>query len=225
MKAVIIGATGLTGSHLLAQLLEMEQVAQVITLSRKRILNNHHKHTGHEVDLFDPASYKDFLQGSHLFICTGTTKAKTPDKAAYLSIEHELPVAVAKEALKNGFTSVIAISAMGADPQSKVLYNRGKGMMERDIAALGFKEYYFAQPALIGGNREESRPLERFFVKLQRLLDPLLVGSLEKYRLIEPETIAAAMIYVAIHGYSCSWLENNTLKVLAANRYQNHINQ
>ncbi len=225
MKAVIIGASGLTGSHLLAQLLAMEQVSGVITLSRKRILNNHPKHTGHEVDLLDPATYREYLQGSHLFICTGTTKAKTPDDAAYLRIEYELPVTVAQQALQNGFTSVIAISAMGANPHSRILYNRGKGMMERDIAVLGFKECYFAQPALIGGDRAESRPLERFFVKLQRLLDPLLVGSLEKYRLIEPETIAAAMIYVAIHGYSSSRLANDTLKVLAANRYQNRINQ
>jgi uncharacterized protein YbjT (DUF2867 family) len=225
MHAVIIGATGLTGSHLLTQLLEMEQVAGVITLSRKRITNNHPKHAGYQVDLLNPATYSDHLKGSHLFICTGTTKAKTPDKAAYLRIEHELPVTVAKAAFEKGFSSVIAISALGANPQSKVLYNRGKGMMERDIAALGFKEYYFAQPALIGGNRAESRPLERFFVKLQRLLDPLLVGSLEKYRLIEPETIAAAMIYVAIHGYSSSRLENDTLKTIASNFFQNRKNQ
>ncbi len=216
MNAVIIGATGLTGSHLLTQLLAVEQVSSVITLSRKRITNNHPKHTGHEVDLFDPATYKEVLQGSHLFICTGTTKAKTPDDDDYLRIEHELPLTVSKVAINNGVAAVIAVSALGADPNSRFLYNRGKGLMERDIEALGFKESYFVQPALIGGDREEARPFERFWVKVQRVIDPLLVGPLKKYRTIEPETIAAAMIYVAIHGYRDCRIESDVLKTIAA---------
>lgn len=215
MRAVIIGATGLTGSCLLTQLLEVAQVVEVITLSRKRINNKHPKHTNHEVNLLDPATFAAILQGSHLFICTGTTQAKTPDKEAYYRIEHDLPLEVARVALHNGFSHVIAISALGADPSSTFAYNRGKGDMERDIEALGFEHAYFVQPALIGGDREEARPFERFWVKVQRVLDPLLLGPLKKYRIIEPETIARAMIYVALQGYKKSRIQSDLLKILA----------
>lgn len=158
--AIIIGATGLTGSVLLEQLLENSSYDVVVTLSRKRINNNHPKHKNYLADLFDLETYKAHLKGDHLFICTGTTQSKTPDKEEYYRIEHDLPLQVAEVASKNGISKVVAISALDANPDSRFIYNRGKGEMERDIEALGFKESYFVQPALIGGKRDEKRPFE-----------------------------------------------------------------
>lgn len=214
--AVIIGATGLTGSKLVNLLFENEHYESVITLSRKRTKLNHRKHKSHLVDLMDPASYQEFLKADHLFICTGTTQAKTPDTSEYYKIEHDLPLQVAQVALSNGVKKVIAISALGANPTSKIAYNKGKGAMERDIEKLGFKESYFVQPALIGGDREEHRPFESAFKKFQKIIDPLLLGFLKKYRTIEPETIARAMIYVALNGYEKSRIESDELKIVGS---------
>lgn len=213
--AIVIGATGLTGSKLVNLLFENEHYECVITLSRKRNQRSHRKHESHIVDLFDPTTYADFLKADHLFICTGTTQAKTPDAAEYYKIEHDLPLQVAKVALENGVRKVIAISALGADPKSKFSYNRGKGEMERDIEKLGFDEAYFVQPALIGGEREEQRKFESAWKKFQKWIDPLLIGFLKKYRTIEPETIAQSMIYVAVNGYEKSRIESDELKEIA----------
>lgn len=214
-SAVVIGATGLTGSKLVELLFENEQYERVITLSRKRTKLNHRKHESHIVDLFDPTTYAEFLKADHLFICTGTTQAKTPEKEKYYRIEHDLPVQVAQVALENGVKKVIAISALGADPESRFMYNRGKGEMERDIEKLGFQEAYFVQPALIGGEREEQRKFESAWKKFQKLIDPLLIGYLKKYRTIEPETIAQSMIYIAVNGYEKFRIESDELKVIA----------
>ena len=118
-------------------------------------------------------------------------------------------------ALKNGIQKVIAISALGANPDSSFIYNRGKGEMERDIEALGFTESYFVQPALIGGDWEEKRSFESAWKKFQKLIDSLLIGFLKKYRTIEPETIAKAMIYVAVNGYDKVRIESDELKEIA----------
>jgi uncharacterized protein YbjT (DUF2867 family) len=214
--AIVIGATGLTGSHLLTQLLEHGEYDKVVTLSRKRIQDQHPKHKNHVVDLFDPETFREYLSGNHLFICTGTTQAKTPDKKEYYRIEHDLPLGVAEVAKANGVHKIIAISALGADPESRFSYNRGKGEMEQDLEKLGFEESYFVQPALIGGNRDEKRPFESAWKKFQKLIDPLLLGFLKKYRTIEPETIARAMIYVAVHGHDHSRIESDELKKIAA---------
>ena len=213
--AIIIGATGLTGGVLLNQLLEDSRYDRVVTLSRKRIENNHPKHKNHLADLFDPTTYEEQLKGDHLFICTGTTQAKTPDKETYYKIEHDLPLQVAEVALKNGVEKVIAISALGANPDSRFIYNHGKGAMERDIEALGFSESYFVQPALIGGDREEKRSFESAWKKFQKIIDPLLIGFLKKYRTIEPKTIAKAMIYIAVNGYDKVRIESDELKEIA----------
>lgn len=216
---IIIGATGLTGTALVSQLLENEKYDRIITLSRKRITNNHPKHKNHIADLFDPQTYQEQLKGDHLFICTGTTQSQTPDKEEYYRIEHDLPVQVAQVALKNGVSKVVAISALGASPDSKFMYNRGKGDMERDIEALGFQESYFVQPALIGGKRDEKRPFESAMKKFQKLIDPLLFGFLKKYRTIEPETIAGAMIYLAINGYQKARIESDELKAVVSRSF------
>jgi len=215
LTAVVTGATGLVGSTLLAQLLGDSRYDVVITLSRKRIPDSHPKHHNHLADLFDPTTYSGQLKGDHLFICTGTTKADTPDNEEYYRIEHDLPLTVSQTALKNGVKTVVAISALGADPESRFSYNRGKGAMERDIADLGFKHAYFVQPALIGGEREEKRTFENLFKSVQKLIDPLLMGRLKKYRTIHPYTIAQAMINIAVNDYPETRIESDKLKVLA----------
>ncbi|SCY29223.1 NAD(P)H-binding [Nonlabens sp. Hel1_33_55] len=218
LKAIIIGATGLTGSTLLQQLLEDSRYNVVITLSRKRVQKQHSKLLSFEADLFKPVTFEHHLKGDHLFICTGTTKAKTPDPKEYYRIEHDLPITVARVALKNGVNTMVAVSALGADPDSRFSYNKGKGEMERDLEQLGFENAYFVQPALIGGERDEKRTFEALWKKFQKLIDPLLVGGLKKYRTIEPEVISQAMIEVAVNGYSKSRIESDELKQIVANK-------
>ncbi|WP_124979238.1 NAD-dependent epimerase/dehydratase family protein [Nonlabens xiamenensis] len=229
---IIIGATGLCGSHLLQQLLSSGDYERVISLSRKRIKKTQDirpgngdlqsnqpslttPHDNYEVDLFDAETYQEYLKGDHLFICTGTTQAKTPDPEEYYRIEHDLPLTVAQTARSNGVSRLVAISALGADPQSRFSYNRGKGEMERDLESLGFNHCYFVQPALISGNREETRIFESLWKKVQVIIDPLLIGPLRKYRSISPTTIARAMRIVAMKGYNKSRIPSDELKRLA----------
>ncbi len=222
LKAVIVGATGLTGSHLLSQLLEDRRYVVVVTLSRKRVQQEHPKLLNFEVDLLDPITYEHHLKGDHLFICTGTTQAKTPNRQEYYKIEHDLPLTVAQTALKNGVCTLVVISALGADPSSRYRYNKGKGEMERDLEALGFDQSYFVQPALIGGVREEQRTIESLWKKFQKVIDPLLIGKLKKYRTIKPQTIASAMIEIAINGYPNARIASDELKKVAASVIPSH---
>jgi uncharacterized protein YbjT (DUF2867 family) len=212
LTAIVIGATGLVGSSLLQQLLEDSRYDGVITLSRKRIPDPLTKHHNYIADLFDPSTYREQMEGDHLFICTGTTKDKTPDPKEYYRIEHDLPLQVAQVALEKGIDTVAVVSALGADPDSRFEYNRGKGAMERDIEKLGFKHCYFAQPAIIGGERDEKRTFESLWKSFQKIIDPLLIGSLKKYRTIEPGVISQAMIEVAVNGYPKIRIESDELK-------------
>ncbi len=216
LTALIVGATGLTGGYLLDLLLKDARYGRVVSLSRKQVPQQDPKLQQHLADLLDPSTYEEMLKGDHLFICTGTTQAKTPDPKDYYRIEHDLPVLVATIARKNQVRKAIVISALGASPDSRFMYNRGKGEMERDVEKLNFTEAYFVQPALIGGDREEKRPFESAWKKFQNLIDPLMVGFLKKYRIIHPESIAKSMMELALNGYGKSRIESETLKELAA---------
>ena len=72
-KAVIIGATGATGSALLAQLLAHPQYAQVDIFVRRAPAIQHEKLRVHIVDFMQPETWASEVQGDILFSCLGTT--------------------------------------------------------------------------------------------------------------------------------------------------------
>ena len=193
-KAIILGATGLTGSHLLELLLNDPNYDLVKVFTRKKLPNIHPKLEEHEIDLLKLSDYADEFTADVVFCCIGTTKAKTPNKELYRAVDYGIPVEAAKLCKKNAINSFIVISAIGANPQSKVFYNRLKGEMERDVLAQQIEHTQLLQPSLIVGNREEKRigeDLSKQFMKLFGFLIPA------RYKMIEGKTIAKAMVQMA----------------------------
>ena len=86
------------------------------------------------------------------------------------------------------------VSALGADARSRFFYNRVKGEIEEALKVLGFQTLGIFRPSLLLGPRREKRPGERLGAALLWLTEPLLQGSLRKYRAIEAEAVARAMV-------------------------------
>ncbi len=213
--AIILGATGLTGSTLLQKLLEDPRYDKIKLFSRSAIGVKNDKIEEHLIDLFELEKYEAEFTGDEVHCCIGTTQAKTPDEETYHKIDYGIPVSAAKLAKKNGITRFLVISSLGADPKSNFFYNQTKGEMERDVLAEEIPETYIFQPSLIGGKREEKRPFEAIWKKVMSVGDHLLVGPLKKYRSIHPNKIADAMIYVANHKYSATRIESREIIEIA----------
>jgi uncharacterized protein YbjT (DUF2867 family) len=79
---------------------------------------------------------------------------------------------------------------MGADPGSRIFYNRVKGETERDVAAVGICTTVSFRPSILDGERAESRPAEQAGLVLMRALSPVL-GRL---RPTPAEAVAKAMV-------------------------------
>src|SRR5690606_10778968 len=197
--AIILGATGLTGSILLQKLIEDDSFDKIKLFSRSSAGKNSPKVEEHIIDLFELEKYAEDFKADVVFCCIGTTKAKTPDNEIYKKIDYGIPVAAAKLAKKNGVKTFIVISALGASIKSRTFYNRTKGEMERDVLNQNIVNTYILQPSLIVGDRNESRfgeSMAGVFMKIFGFLIP------KKYKSINAETIAQAMMMVAIKGYS-----------------------
>ena len=213
--AILLGATGLTGSTLLKKLLEDPRYSKIKLFSRSPIGVKNDKIEEHLIDLFELEKHADKFTGDEVHCCIGTTQAKTPDEETYHKVDYGIPVAAAKLAKKKGIHSFLVISSLGADPNSKFFYSRTKGEMEKDVLAQNIPETYIFQPSLISGNRKEKRPFEAAFTKVMAVGDHLLVGPLKKFRSIHPATIADAMIYVANHKYAATRIESREIKEIA----------
>lgn len=213
--AIILGATGLTGGCLLQEILEDLDYNKVVLFSRSKVAVKNEKIEEHIIDMFRLEEYEEVFQGDEIFCCTGTTKSKTPDEETYRKIDFGIPAAAARLAKKNGISKFLVISALGANPQSSMFYIKTKGEMEQAVLANDIDETYIFQPSLIAGDRVESRFFENLAKNVMKVINPILGGTLKKYRSIHPETIAIAMKLVAKNSYKKTRIESDEIKEIA----------
>ncbi len=214
--AIILGITGLTGSILAKQLVEDDYYDRIVSFHHRKSGLTHPKLTEHVIDMQKLVEAEEDFNADVVFCCVGTTRHQTPNKDEYKSIDYGIPITAASLCKKNSIPVLIAISAIGADVSSRIFYTRLKGEMERDILDLGIKNTYFMQPSLLKGNRVEYRPEEKFAAYVFKIVNPLLVGPLKKYRSIRAAKVATAMRMVAIMGYSKPCIPSEEIKAITA---------
>ena len=193
MKLLLFGSTGLVGRLVLARALADPRFEAITALTR-RPLEAHPKLLNPIVD-FDALPEMAPWWAVDAVICTiGTTRRKAGSAAAFFHVDHDYPLAVGGHARRQGAHAFVLNSALGADPASKLLYSRTKGMLERDLAALDFPSLTLVRPGMIGGAREERRPAEAIASAVLGALAPILP---RRYRINPASTIARVLVDAA----------------------------
>lgn len=200
--AIILGASGLTGGFVLQKLIEDERYDTIKLFSRSKIEGLPDKVQQFIGDLLELNQFKTDFTADEVYCCIGTTAKKTPDKTLYKKIDYGIPVAAAKLSKENNIPTFLVISAMGANKNSTVFYNKTKGEMENSVLKQQIKNTYVLRPSLIGGDRQETRLLEKIGLVIFKVIQPLFIGKLKKYKIVNAETIAQAMIGLANTKYS-----------------------
>lgn len=213
--AIILGATGLTGNILLNKLLTDERYAQIIVFGRNSCQIKHRKLEEYIIDLFQLEHYANKFVADEVFCCVGTTKAKTSNKDIYVKIDYGIPITAAKLCQQNNIKTFVVISALGANPKSKVFYNRTKGKMEQEVLSMQIPQTYILQPSLISGKRDDFRLGEEIFKVIMAFIKPIFkFGDLKRYRPIAPETIAKCMIWLANNNIDSGRIKSRKIQEL-----------
>lgn len=194
--ALIAGATGLIGSHCLQALLNDELYAKVVVVTRRPVGLSHEKLREIVVD-FDQLSTVTPGSIDDVYCCLGSTIKKAGSQEKFRQIDYAYPMALAELGLKNGARRMMLVSAIGADDNSRVFYNRVKGELERDLRKCDFESLHVFQPSLLLGERDEFRLGERVGEIVMRLFQPFFRGSYSKYHAIKGATVAQAMLGAA----------------------------
>lgn len=190
---LIAGATGLVGREILDGLLADASVKAVHSLARRDIGATHFKLTQHRVDY--SRALPALPRVDEAFVALGTTIKVAGSQQAFRAVDHDAVLAVARAARAAGATRLGVVSAMGADPRSRIFYNRVKGETEADLAGLGFETLVIARPSFLAGDRESlGQPLrggEKLALDVSRWLAPLIPAN---YASVQASSVANALL-------------------------------
>lgn len=196
-SALLLGASGLIGGHCLQRLCDDAAYDKVIALVRKTMALQHHKLEQQVVEFSHLQNYAHLMRANDVFCCLGTTIKMAGSQAAFRQVDFTYPVEIAKIAAANGAEQFLIVTAMGANPASRIFYNRVKGEVEAAIAPLAFRAVHIFRPSLLLGERQEFRLGEKIGERAAKIFSFLFAGPLRKYRPIEASAVAAAMIAAA----------------------------
>jgi uncharacterized protein YbjT (DUF2867 family) len=215
--ALLAGASGLVGGHCLELLLQDDAWEQVAVFGRREIGTTHRKLVQRVVDFDRLAELGDVPRVDDVFCCLGTTMKHAGSEEAFRRVDFTYVHELAQLTSRHRAGQFLLVSALGADPQSRVFYNRVKGEVEEAVRKLPFDGLHIFRPSLLLGERRESRPGERLAILAGRALGFMFVGPLARYRPIVARTVAAAMIRIAkdaTHGLHV--YESDRIRGLAA---------
>jgi uncharacterized protein YbjT (DUF2867 family) len=214
-SALVVGASGLVGGHLLALLLADDTYSRVIVLTRKSLGFEHPKLLEHRIDFDQLEHHRNLIKGDDVFCCLGTTIKAAGSQEAFRKVDFTYVLQTAALSQKNGGRQFLVISSLGADVHSRIFYNRVKGEMEEAVVKIPFNALRIFRPSLLLGERRESRSAEALGIFFVKAFSALLIGGMRRYRAVHAQTVATAMLRVAKQqGEGIRILESEEIQLL-----------
>jgi uncharacterized protein YbjT (DUF2867 family) len=195
MKAIIIGASGLTGSALVEELIHSPMFEKIVIFGRRSVRIVHNKIEEHIIDFEQTEQWKHLVQGDVLFSCLGTTLKKAKTKTNQFTIDYTYQFQFATIAAENGVSTYVLVSSVGANSKSRFFYLRIKGKLEDDVKKIPFQNIHVLKPNILDGAREDKRRNEAFGLKIIKAFNR--IGLLKKMKPTHVKDLAKMMIQKA----------------------------
>lgn len=188
--ALILGATGLVGGELLDQLLDDPSYERVVVITRRPTGRTHAKLDEQVFELAHIERHADVFAVHHIFCALGTTIRQAGSQERFRHVDHDSVLMAARAGRARGARHFLVVSSLGANPKSRVFYNRVKGEVENDLRALVYPSLTLARPSLLLGDRDEFRFGESIAKVFGWFMPP-------HWRPIQARDVARALIVLA----------------------------
>lgn len=193
--ANVIGASGLVGQQLIAQLLDHPEFGKVRSFVRRPSGISHSKLEEIQIDFDQPESWNHLVKGDVLFSTLGTTIKTAKTKENQYRVDFTYQYEFAKAASGNGVGAYVLVSSMGADSKSSVFYSRIKGELEEAVFKLNFRKCIIVRPSILDGDRKEKRTGEKIGLVASRFLTRYIF---KKYKPTPVDLLAKKMIRLSM---------------------------
>lgn len=211
-EVTLIGATGLVGAHVAAELKCRRDVRRLCVYTRR--VESHGEAEKLKWRPFPTLDYfaevwerpggltrmADVIEeelpcGDVLLSCLGTTKRRAGSAARFTFVDFAINAAFALAARRVGYTGYGLVSAYGANADSPWLYPRTKGRLEEYVSSLDYSSVVICRPGLLRGERREMRFGESLFGAMLDGLDVVWPGLRSlPYSGIDAQAVASAIV-------------------------------
>jgi hypothetical protein len=195
LNAIIIGATGATGTSLIEQLIDDPNFEKVLIFARNPPQIKHDKLVVKIVDFNKIDNWKNEIKGDVLFSAMGTTLKEAGSKINQYEVDFTYQNNVALAAAGNNVEKLILVSSVGANSSSRFFYPKIKGQLEDAIKLLKFKTIYVLQPPVLVRQKDKMRSNEKTGIKIIKSLNK--IGLLKSQKPLEITLLAKKMIFLA----------------------------
>jgi uncharacterized protein YbjT (DUF2867 family) len=178
------------GAEIVGQLAADDTVTRIVVLARRIPADLPPRVEAHAIDFDRLQDHERLFAADQVFCALGTTIRKAGSQAAFRKVDFEYPLTVARLGLKKGARHFLLVSALGANSQSGIFYNRVKGELEDQLRSLGYRSVTIARPSLLLGARKEFRVFER----LGMVIGEFIPG---RYRPVQASAVARSLVMAA----------------------------
>lgn len=198
-RAIVAGATGLIGSHVVKELLNSNMYSEIHILTRRPTLfANNPAIYEHVIDFAELEDAEFLLRAEDdIFVTLGTTMKKAKSKETFMEVDYSYPLKLAELSKKQSAARFLIVSSMGADSDSRFFYSKVKGELEDSLIKLKLPSLHIFRPSLLLGERDEIRAGEKTAGLISQPLSFLPVGPFEKYKPLPGSHVAAVMYAVS----------------------------
>lgn len=196
LSILLVGATGLVGRECLRLLLGDPAITHIQVVTRRALSPDVRspKLATHVID-FDHLNEYDELFGVDAIVCAlGTTIRQAGSRTRFRTIDLEYPLDFARLGRRRGCAHFIVVSALGANPRSRIFYNRVKGELEAELRALDYPCLTIVRPSLLLGPRAEHRFGEEVAKRVSKWLGPLVPRP---FKPVEARAVALTLVRAA----------------------------
>jgi uncharacterized protein YbjT (DUF2867 family) len=197
LTALVIGATGATGTELVKQLIDDNRYTSVVVFSRRPLLVTHANLTTHIVDFDNPQAWAHLVKGDVLFSALATTLKQAGSQKEQYKIDYTYQYQTAATAAANGVAKYVLVSAMGANAKSWLFYPRIKGALDNAASTLPFKQIHIFRPGFLLRQPDKIRPMEKLGIAIIQFFNKL--GLFKSQRPLPVEVLAQKMRSVLLN--------------------------
>lgn len=215
MKIIITGTTGMVGEGIMLECLQMPQVTEVLSVSRKPTGRTHPKLKEYIVHDFLSLQENDpHLQGyDACFYCAGVSSVGMSE-ADYRRITYDTTLHFAKALHPNPEMSFLYVSGGGTDSTEKgrLAWARIKGKTENDLMKLPFRQAFGYRIGFMIASPGQQRVLKYYrylswMIPFIKILMPNAIATMKQ--------VAHSMVRVTQSGYKRNIISVRDIKILS----------